>query len=186
MHVSIVHYLLLTYYVAAGKYFGGRCAAALIHVIEYQWRGLPHFHLVVRLEDAPNYYDPIDVREFIDEHIYAEIPQRQNYQHLNDSQFALYRETVGAHMLHKCAAAVNGCKKQASDLCKQGYSRTQPEPETWLDNRGYWHYRRRTHQDMHVVVPSNDFTSMDWGGHVNVEYSGTVERVLYLFKYLVV
>jgi len=86
-------------------------------------------------------------------------------------------------MLHKCAAAVNGCKKQASDLCKHGYSRTQPEPETWLDNRGYWHYRRRTQQDMHVV-PSNDFTSMDWGGHVNVEYSGTVERVLYLFKYL--
>ena len=101
MHVSIVPYLLLTYYVAAGKYFGGRHAAALIHVIEYQWRGLPHFHLVVRLEDAPNYYDPIAVREFIDENIYAEIPQRQNFHHLSDSQFALYRE--GAKPLpHTC------------------------------------------------------------------------------------
>ena len=36
-----------------GKYFGGRQTAYDIRVIEYQHRGLPHFHLVCKLQDTP-------------------------------------------------------------------------------------------------------------------------------------
>ena len=36
-----------------GKYFGNRKTAYDIRVIEYQHRGLPHFHLVCKLQDTP-------------------------------------------------------------------------------------------------------------------------------------
>jgi hypothetical protein len=166
-----------------GKYFGGRTVESIIYVIEYQWRGLPHFHMAVRLKDAPLHSDTAAVRAFIDKHIFAEVPRRENFPHFSDAQFETYRETVCGHMLHRCAAAVNGCKKVATDNCKHGYSRTEPEPDTFMDGRGYWHYRRRTERDL-CVVPHNDLTTIDWDGHLNVEYSGTVQRVLYLFKYL--
>jgi hypothetical protein len=166
-----------------GKYFGGRGVDTLIHVIEYQWRGLPHFHMAVRLTEAALYSDTAAVQTFIDKHVFAEIPRQENFPQLTQEQFEQYRETVAGHMLHRCAVAINGCKKAHTDLCKHGYSRTEPEPETLVDARGYWHYRRRTQQDLNVV-PHNDITTIDWGGHLNVEYSGTVQRVLYLFKYL--
>jgi hypothetical protein len=35
------------------KYFGGRKTAYDIRVIEYQHRGLPHFHLVCELKNMP-------------------------------------------------------------------------------------------------------------------------------------
>ena len=37
-----------------GKYFDGREIIYTFHVIEYQYRGLPHANLVVRLDDAPD------------------------------------------------------------------------------------------------------------------------------------
>jgi hypothetical protein len=155
----------------------------MMHVFEYQWRGLPHFHMVVKLENVPDFSDKEAVKEFIDEFIFAEMPRKENFPNLTPVKLETYRETISAHMVHKCAAAINGCKKHIDDLCKHGYSRTEIEPETWNDSRGYWHYRRRSKQDLRVV-PHNDIMCLDWCGHLNVEYSGTVERVLYLYKYL--
>jgi hypothetical protein len=40
-----------------GKYFDGRELIYSFHVIEYQYRGLPHAHLVARLKDAPDISD---------------------------------------------------------------------------------------------------------------------------------
>jgi hypothetical protein len=37
-----------------GKYFGGREITYTFHLIEYQFRGLPHAHIVLRLADAPD------------------------------------------------------------------------------------------------------------------------------------
>ncbi len=39
-----------------GKYFDGRELIYLFHVIKYQYRGLPHAHLVARLKDAQYFY----------------------------------------------------------------------------------------------------------------------------------
>ena len=41
-----------------GKYFGGSKVTYTFHVIEYQYRGLPHAHLVIRLTHAPDIDDP--------------------------------------------------------------------------------------------------------------------------------
>jgi len=41
-----------------GKYIDGRELIYTFHVIEYQYRGLPHAHLVVRLGDAHDIDDP--------------------------------------------------------------------------------------------------------------------------------
>jgi hypothetical protein len=45
-------------------------------VIEYQYRGLPHAHLVARLDDANDIYDPNceDIIDFVNRHFAAEIP----------------------------------------------------------------------------------------------------------------
>ncbi len=46
------------------------------HVIEYQYRGLPHAHLVVRLDDANDIDDPNreDLIYFVNRHFVAEMP----------------------------------------------------------------------------------------------------------------
>ena len=41
------------------KYFDGRELIYTFHVIEYQYRGLPHAHLVVRLDDAHDIDDHV-------------------------------------------------------------------------------------------------------------------------------
>jgi hypothetical protein len=51
----------------SGKYFGFRKTAYDIRVIEYQHRGLPHFHLVCKLQDMPDRDNSADVVAWIDE-----------------------------------------------------------------------------------------------------------------------
>ncbi len=60
-----------------GKYFGSRELPYHFHVIEYQYRGLPHAHLVARLEDAYDINDsnPDNLIDFVNKHFIAEIPR---------------------------------------------------------------------------------------------------------------
>ena len=52
----------------SGKYFGNKRCVYDIRVIEYQHRGLPHFHLVCKLKDIPDRKGPReDVIAWIDE-----------------------------------------------------------------------------------------------------------------------
>ena len=51
----------------SGKYFGYRKTAYDIRVTEYQQRGLPHFHLVCKLQDMPDRDVPNAVVAWIDE-----------------------------------------------------------------------------------------------------------------------
>jgi hypothetical protein len=50
-----------------GKYFRYRKSAYDIRVIEYQHRGIPHFHLVCKLRGMPDRDDPDAVKAWIDE-----------------------------------------------------------------------------------------------------------------------
>ena len=59
-----------------GKYFELREVISIIHAIEYQYCGLPHAHMVVRLDnahdiDANNQEDLID---FFGRNFIAELP----------------------------------------------------------------------------------------------------------------
>ncbi len=60
-----------------GKYFGSCELTYHFHVIEYQYRGLPHAHLVARLEDAYDINDSNhdNLIDFVNKHFIAEIPR---------------------------------------------------------------------------------------------------------------
>jgi hypothetical protein len=68
-----------------GKYFDGRELIYSFHVIEYQYCGLPHAHLVARLKDAPDITDQNheDVINFVDSHFVAELPRFEGEEHQN-------------------------------------------------------------------------------------------------------
>jgi len=51
----------------SGKYFGGKQTAYDIRVIEYQHRGLPHFHLVCKLKDMPKRDNIEETQHMIDQ-----------------------------------------------------------------------------------------------------------------------
>ncbi len=59
-----------------GKYFDDRELNYTFHVIQYQYRGLPHAHLVVRLDNAHDIDDPNheDLIYFVNRHFVAEMP----------------------------------------------------------------------------------------------------------------
>ncbi len=58
-----------------GKYFESREVIHIIHVIEYQYRGLPHAHMVFRLDNAHDidakYQD--NLIDFVDKKFIAEL-----------------------------------------------------------------------------------------------------------------
>ena len=56
----------LVHNLRSGKYFGNRKTVYDIRVIEYQHRGLPHFHLVCKLRDMPSRDDREAVLAWID------------------------------------------------------------------------------------------------------------------------
>jgi len=179
-----------------GKYFDGRELIYTFHVIEYQYRGLPHAHMVARLKDAHDITDQYqqDLIEFVNLHFVAEFPRFEGSEHQNvyrrdgEPEFTeLYKkkaiEAVRMHNKHKCSTAINGCKRDSNAQCKRGYSRTETIPETYVDavtNRIV--YRRRTDDDL-LIVPYNLQMMMDWDSHINVEYSGSHYCALYLYKY---
>ena len=166
-----------------GKYFGKRKSVYILYVIEYQWRGLPHFHLAVRLDDITYDSNPNQALNFVDQYIKAEVPTEQNTTTMSAERLENYRKLVKQHMLHKCAVAVNGCKKTEDSFCKRGYDNTSTIPFTFVDEKGYVVYRRRSEDDL-KVVPHNPDCLLDWDGHMNVEFSDTVNHILYMFSYI--
>ncbi len=60
-----------------GKYFDGHGPTYTFHVIEYQYRSLPHAHLVARLDDTNDTDDPNheDLINFVNRHFAAEMPR---------------------------------------------------------------------------------------------------------------
>jgi hypothetical protein len=84
---------------------------------------------------------------------------------------------------HMCATAIYGCKKDANDLCKCEYSRSEMISETYVNQvTNRIAYRHRMECDL-KIVPYNLQMIMDWDSHVNVEYSGSDYCALYLYKY---
>ena len=68
--------------------------------------------------------------------------------------------------------------------CRRGYNRTAPIPETYIDDaKSRVVYRRRDSTMDLRIVPYNLPMMMDWGSHLNVEYSGSAFSALYIYKY---
>lgn len=166
-----------------GKYFGNHQVAYIMRVIEYQHRGMPHAHIVLKLKDVPcsPTSDENAIANWIDQYISARMPGTLHGQ--STRQDVKYRVCVETHMLHKCAVAVNGCKDSSTCKCKRGYDDTTLQSQTSFDDRGFPVYKRDFECDLDVVLHSK-LLLLDWEGHANVEYAGNSQCVLYLYKYL--
>ncbi len=179
-----------------GKFFGSRELTYHFHVIEYQYHGLPHAHLVAWLEDADDIHDPNhdNLIDFVNNHFIAEIPRFEGKEFQNiyvsngQPEFTeKYKrkavEMVHMNNTHKCATAINGCKKEADDECQCGYSCVEIIFEMFVnEHTNRIVYRRRMECNM-KIVPYNLQMMMDWDSHINVEYSGSAYCALYLYKY---
>jgi hypothetical protein len=83
----------------------------------------------------------------------------------------------------RCATAINGCKKDAKDVRKRGYSCSKMISETYMNqvtNRIVYLCRKECNLK---IVPYDLQMIMDWDSHINVEYIGSAYCVLYLYKY---
>jgi hypothetical protein len=133
---------------------------------------------VVKLEDVPEPEDE-DFIPFIDEHFCACVPIITDTS--SDEDRLLY-DLVMKNMQHKCAVAVNGCKKTLDSLCSKGFDETNVT-HTCFDHKGFPVYKRNRQEDF-KTVPYNRQIILGWKGHANVEFSNSPRNVLYLFNYL--
>ncbi len=175
MLLTNIHFIIRN-----GKYFGDGSVVFLIYVIEYQFRGLPHAHIVVRLSNAPDHKNPAATAAYIDENISAELPVIDVESTAEDIKYA---NLVASNMIHSCYANQNTCLDKTTHLCKSGYSNTDVIPFTSLTDHGFPIYRRRLEQDLHVV-PHNRKVLLDWEGHANIKFAGSTYTVMCLFKYI--
>ena len=169
--------------IRSGKYFGPHTVAYIIRVIEYQHRGMPHAHIVLKLNNVPTVSDSGEdaTAQWIDEIISARMPPTLHGR--SSEEDIRYRLFVETHMIHKCSIAANGCKDSPTCKCKRGYEDTAIQDKTTFDERGFPVYRRDFECDLDVV-PHNRSLILDWDGHANTEYAGNTQCVLYLYKYL--
>lgn len=157
-------------------------AAALIHTIEFQKRGLPHCHILLTLDDD----DKIRSTEDIDHVVSAEIPDAI----LNPELYTL----VKTHMIHGPCGALN---PNAPCMTDGNCSKSFPKPfsEETKDNvNGYSIYKRRDDGmsvevngksvDNRYVVPYNSYLLLKFKCHINVEVCSTVKSVKYVYKYI--
>ena len=179
-----------------GKYFGGRKTVYFLYVIEYQFRGLPHAHIVFKLENGP--VTQGEKLQFIDTFFKAKYPepfqektameifllnQRDtNDYNKNKAEHEQYVKLISDFMVHTCSASVNGCKDK-NGFCKRGFMTTSINTTNSFDEKGYPVYHRPNEADLKVVAHNKEIL-LDWKGHINVEFCGKTHAVMYLYNYL--
>jgi hypothetical protein len=147
-----------------------------MHVIEFQKRGKPHAHIVIRFEgpeeDMPKSAAAVDGLisarlPVVDEDALPELKALQQRK----------LSAVKKHMMHKCAVGV--ClSKEEPRVCCRGYPKAGCV-ETTTDDGGYPQYVRGVGDEF--VVPHNVDMLLKYDCHINVELCSTV----WVLKYLV-
>ena len=194
-----------------GKYvnMSSNSTVYIMHVIEYQHRGLPHAHIVYRLVGAPEKITKDDSPEliaekrnnqvkyidgYIDDNNIEHLPEIVAYRpgkvpgdpdHLNIEEIAqnIHDDLIGETQLHTCAVGTNACKQNDTDFCKRHFDRFTICEQTTFNKDGYPEYRRPKVTDLRVVGHNRSMI-LDWRGHVNVEFATSVKSCLYLYSYL--
>eukprot|EP00663_Eupelagonemidae_sp_cell21sb_P007461 gene7461-4256_t len=121
-----------------------------VYVIEYQERGLPHAHLVYRVE-AQDGSQPL-LAEHIDRVVQARFPDKDPATGKYKPEDERYVELIKKHMIHHCSTREGGCRPPGWQYlrCKDGF----PFPicaMTHVDPRGFVEYARLTEEDGRVV-----------------------------------
>jgi hypothetical protein len=176
---------------SAGKYFDSqsdsndsnyvrREVVYCVRVIEYQFRGMPHVHIIIKLSNTPDPESPQDCSAFIDSLLSCQYPVLEENASTDDM---LYQGYVKDFEVHHCAAnEVNGCIDKHG-VCKRGFMHTTIQSKTTFDERGHAIYKRLKGDDLRVV-PHSKLALIDWGGHIFFDYCANAYTVLYLYKYL--
>jgi hypothetical protein len=159
-----------------GKYFGGRKSCYLQYVIEFQKRGMPHAHMLIRLENFES-----NSAEDIDEICSCAIPQDCHDSCRNCAQCRL-RDVVMQNMIHGCFPW--RCHKTKSEKSeKRCHYRFPKEPQetTHLGLSGYWELKRALGEE--YMVAYNPQLSLEFNAHINVEIACGTRSIYYLRKY---
>ncbi|XP_051155716.1 uncharacterized protein LOC127278181 [Leptopilina boulardi] len=150
---------------------------AYVYVVEYQKRGLPHIHLLIK---KPN--SKITTPEIVDKIISAEIPDPAENPRLH--------EIVVANMIH--GPCGDWCLDK-DGKCSKNYPK-QFNDQTNKVEDGYPNYRRRNtvtytrrdgfQFDNRHVVPHNKELLLRLNCYINVEVVTSIKAVKYLYKYI--
>nr|GEW20250.1 DNA helicase PIF1, ATP-dependent [Tanacetum cinerariifolium]GEW24774.1 DNA helicase PIF1, ATP-dependent [Tanacetum cinerariifolium] len=103
-------------------------------------------------------------------------------------------KTITDYMLHgPCEKDARNAACTTDGKCTKHFPK-QFQAETFLDEEGYPHYRRRNNKvtfkkgkftyDNRHVVPHNLYLLLKYKAHINVEWCNRSEAIKYLFKYL--
>jgi len=157
-------------------------AVAYVYVVEFQKRGLPHAHVLIKLADEDR---PRDTGAY-DRFVCAEIPDPHEHR-------ALY-DVVTSSMIHGPCGSLNPsapCMKDGQ--CSKGFPKSFQQATT-TDRRGYPLYRRRDNGrttirrgvelDNRWVVPYNPLLCQKYKCHINLEICSTISSVKYVYKYI--
>lgn len=139
-----------------------------ISVTEFQKRGLPHAHVIIKVSHEP----PLSILHTI---ISAELPDPVE-------KPGLYAAIKRFHMHSRDHLTRSTSRCNRNGRCVYGYP--QPiTPHTYIDDIGRVHYRRRKEEDRWVTphIPAL-VELMDC--HIFVDVCSTAVIFLYLFKYL--
>lgn len=143
-----------------------------IHVIEFQKRGLPHAHILIKYEKECVHPDDIDMV------VSAEIPK-------DPEDAALVRKFMMHTHPRLSDPPSKYCQRVAADgtrTCRFGYPH-KLQRTTTVNTEGHVSYRRRNPGD-EMVVPHCLPLLRKFRCHINVEVANTSHIFQYLFKYI--
>jgi hypothetical protein len=161
---------------AAGNITVRRKVDYIMHSIEYQHRGMPHAHIVVRFGNFPD--DPNEKLLLVDRFLCA---RKTVITEFSSAQDIIDEALQGGHMKHKCSNAVNGCL-DSNGHCTKGFQEHTIQEHSTLRDDGKVVYRRHNEKDM-MIGPHCLSMLRDWDGHCYVDICN-VQTVIYLYKYL--
>ncbi|XP_054272896.1 uncharacterized protein LOC128993160 [Macrosteles quadrilineatus] len=160
----------------------------IVHVIEMQMRGLPHAHIVFKIDGD----GPVQASD-IDSLIRADIPSPEE-------AGGRLRALVLRHMIHGPCGTDHRTDFPCWDTAKGSCSKFFPKPpceSTHVDERGFVKYRRDYGNEGSItsrnksipvhdgwVVPYNAALLLKYEAHINLEVASTRRVIKYLFKYL--
>ena len=133
-----------------------------MHVVEFQKRGLPHAHILLRNENGPT---ADDLRN-VDDIIQVELPEDPKLRSLVE-EFMIHSHTANCTL--------------SDGTCKYNYPKPNVEA-THVDERGYVQHKRSGTNNAYVVAFNGDCLRF-MNCHVNVEVAATAAVISYLFKY---
>lgn len=114
-----------------GVHFFGNKAAYIVAVVEFQWRGIPHAHIIYRFHDG----------SFLDNRAVIELIFTTTMPDEEDEHY----ERTKRYMTHKCGP---GCL--INGVCRHYFPR-KISKNIYKDEHGFTHFRCETDEDRFVV-----------------------------------